>query len=104
MIHAFLKRFLLMTEKLRNHLQGDKQIWWILGLLSLISVVTVYSSISSLAYRQAGGNTEAVILRHVLFLVIGVVVTYFVHKIDISRYAHIAKILLYISPFLLVYT
>lgn len=93
-----------MTEKLKNHLQGDKQIWWILGLLSLISVVTVYSSISSLAYRQAGGNTEAVILRHVLFLVIGVVVTYFVHKIDISRYAHIAKILLYLSPFLLIYT
>ncbi len=93
-----------MTEKLRNHLQGDKQIWWILGLLSLISVVTVYSSISSLAYRQAGGNTEAVILRHVLFLVIGMVVTYFVHKIEISRYVHIAKILLYLSPFLLLYT
>lgn len=93
-----------MTEKLKNHLQGDKQIWWILGLLSLISVVTVYSSISSLAYRQAGGNTEAVILRHVLFLVIGMVVTYFVHKIEISRYVHIAKILLYISPFLLLYT
>ena len=81
-----------MTEKLKSHLQGDKQIWWILGLLSLISVVTVYSSISSLAYRQAGGDTEAVILRHVIFLVIGVVVTYFVHKIDIARYAHIAKI------------
>jgi len=93
-----------MTEKLKNHLQGDKQIWWILGLLSLISVVTVYSSISSLAYRQAGGDTEAVILRHILFLVIGVVVTYFVHKIDISQYAHIAKILLYLSPFLLIYT
>lgn len=93
-----------MTEKIKNHLQGDKQIWWILGLLSLISVVTVYSSISSLAYRQAGGDTEAVILRHVLFLVIGVVVTYFVHTIDITRYAHIAKILLYVSPFLLLYT
>ena len=93
-----------MTEKLKNHLQGDKQIWWILGLLSLISVVTVYSSISSLAYRHAGGNTEAVIFRHVLFLLIGVFTTYFVHKIDISRYAHIAKILLYISPFLLLYT
>src|SRR5690606_13766197 len=87
-----------------NHLQGDKQIWWILGLLSLISVVTVYSSISTLAYRQAGGNTEAVFMRHVLFLAIGVMITYFVHKIDIAQYAHIAKILLYLSPFLLIYT
>ena len=93
-----------MTEKLKNHLQGDKQIWWILGLLSLISVLTVYSSISSLAYRQAGGNTEAVIFRHVLLLVLGLFVTYFMHRIDISRYAHIAKILLYLSPFLLIYT
>jgi cell division protein FtsW len=93
-----------MTDKLKNHLQGDKQIWWILGLLSLISIVTVYSSISSLAYRQAGGNTEAVILRHALFLFLGFVVTYFVHLLDISKYAHIAKILLYISPFLLIYT
>lgn len=93
-----------MTEKFKNHLQGDKQIWWILGLLSLISVVTVYSSISSLAYRQAGGNTEAVILRHTLFLVMGFVVTYFVHLLDISKYVHIAKLLLYLSPFLLLYT
>lgn len=73
-------------------------------MLSLISVVTVYSSISTLAYRQAGGNTEAVFMRHVLFLAIGVMITYFVHKIDIAQYAHIAKILLYLSPFLLIYT
>lgn len=93
-----------MLEKLRNHLQGDKQIWWIMGLLSLISVVTVYSSISSLAYRQAGGDTEAVILRHVFFLVVGIFITVLVHKVDITKYTHIAKILLYLSPFLLIYT
>jgi cell division protein FtsW len=93
-----------MLEKLRNHLQGDKQIWWIMGLLSLISVVTVYSSISSLAYRQAGGDTEAVILRHVVFLVVGIFITVLVHKVDITKYTHIAKILLYLSPFLLIYT
>jgi cell division protein FtsW len=93
-----------MFEKLRNHLQGDKQIWWIMGLLSLISVVTVYSSISSLAYRQAGGDTEAVIIRHAFFLVLGLFITFLVHKIDITKYTHIAKILLYLSPFLLIYT
>lgn len=93
-----------MLEKLRSHLQGDKQIWWILGLLSLISVVTVYSSISSLAYRQAGGNTESVIFKHLTFLILGIVVTFFVHRVDITRYAHVAKILLYISPLLLIYT
>lgn len=93
-----------MLDKLRSHLRGDKQIWWILGLLSLISVVTVYSSISSLAYRQAGGDTEAVILRHVFYLILGLFVTFFVHKVDITQYSHIAKLLLYISPFLLIYT
>lgn len=93
-----------MINKLRYRLQGDKQIWWILGLLSIFSVVTVYSSISSLAYRQAGGNTEIVLLKHVFFLVIGILVTIFVHQIDVTKYPHIARILLYISPLLLIYT
>lgn len=89
---------------LRNHLRGDKQIWWIVLLLSLISIVVVYSSIGSLAYRRAGGDTEKVFFMHTFYIVLGFVVMFLVHKIDITRYAHIARVLLVLSPILLIIT
>ena len=37
--------------------RGDRVIWIILLLLSLLSLLIVYSSTGALAYRQASGNT-----------------------------------------------
>jgi len=90
--------------KLKNHLQGDKQIWWILLLLSLISIVVVYSSVSALAYRKTDGNTEFFLLRHTFFLLIGLSITFVIHKLDFTQYAGLAHIFLWFTPFLILYT
>jgi len=41
-----------MEDKLINRLKGDKVIWVIVIALSLISIAAVYSSSSSLAFRE----------------------------------------------------
>ena len=43
---------------LEDNLKGDLIIWGIVLLLSLISILAVYSATGSLAYRKMGGNTE----------------------------------------------
>ena len=43
--------------------RGDRVIWIILLLLSLLSLLIVYSSTGALAYRQASGNTVYYLVR-----------------------------------------
>ncbi len=94
----------MIPFKLKNHLQGDKQIWWILLLLSLISIVVVYSSVSALAYRKTDGNTEFFLLKHTFFLLVGLSITFVIHKFDFTQYAGLAHIFLWFTPFLILYT
>lgn len=94
----------MIRIKLKNHLQGDKQIWWILLLLSLISIVVVYSSVSALAYRKTDGNTEFFLLKHTFFLLIGLSITFIIHKFDFTQYAGLAHVFLWFTPFLILYT
>jgi len=94
----------MISFKLKNHLQGDKQIWWILLLLSLISIVVVYSSVSALAYRKTDGNTEFFLLKHTFFLLIGLSITFVIHKFDFTQYAGLAHVFLWFTPFLILYT
>lgn len=94
----------MIPFKLKNHLQGDKQIWWILLLLSLISVVVVYSSVSALAYRKTDGNTEFFLLKHTFFLLVGLSITFVIHKFDFTQYAGLAHVFLWFTPFLILYT
>jgi cell division protein FtsW len=44
-------------NKLFGILKGDRVIWFVLVLLSMFSLLVVYSSTGSLAYRQMEGNT-----------------------------------------------
>ncbi len=94
----------MLPFRLKDHLRGDRQIWLILLLLSLISVIVVYSSVSALAYRKTDGNTEYYLFKHAGLLLAGLFFTFIVHKINIVEYAGIAKVLLWLTPLLLLYT
>lgn len=94
----------MLPFRLKDHLRGDRQIWLILLLLSLISIIVVYSSVSALAYRKTDGNTEYYLIKHTSLLLVGLFFTFVVHKINIIEYAGIAKVILWLTPFLLIYT
>jgi cell division protein FtsW len=85
-------------------LKGDRAIWAVLAVLSLFSLLAVYSSTGTLSYKNMGGNTEAYVIKHFLILVGGLFLTYLAHLTHYTRYSRWAPVLILISIPLLVYT
>lgn len=83
--------------------QGDKAIWVIMALLSLVSLLAVYSSTSALALRLQDGNTEYYAFKHLVLLAMGWGAMYFVHRIDYKFFGKISNILLLVSVVLLIF-
>jgi cell division protein FtsW len=86
-----------------ENLQGDKVIWAVVFALSLVSILVVYSSIGSLAYKRSA-STEWLLLKHTITVVIGLTALWFAHKIDYRYYSKLSKVALWISIPLLIYT
>ncbi len=93
-----------IAARIFAELRGDKAIWGIIVLLGLFSILAVYSSTGTLAYRYHEGNTEAPLLKHGIILMGGLVLTYICHLMDYMNYKRLAPFLLLISIPLLVYT
>lgn len=94
-----------MNLEILKYFKGDKVIWIILLLLSLMSLLIVYSSTGALAYRQASGNTMYYLIRQIFFLGIGIgVMLLMVNVIPVKIYAMIANYLIYFSIILLLLT
>jgi cell division protein FtsW len=89
---------------LLHKLKGDKVIWITVILLSLISLLAVYSSSSALAYRVHGGNAGFYLMKHGVLLLIGFVVMFAVHLLDYRVFARFTNVLLFITIGLLLYT
>lgn len=85
-------------------LRGDKVIWGIVLILSLFSVLAVYSSTTTLAYRFKHGNTEYYLLKHIGLLVLGLLFMYLAHYIKYVYYARISTLFMILSVPLLMYT
>ena len=92
-----------MINSILNHTKGDRWIWLIIILLSLISVLAVYSATGTLAYKKGVGS-ESLMFKHFLFIVMGFVLIYFAHLLNYRYYAGISKVLMTITIPLLLYT
>ncbi len=93
-----------MRGQLVDRTKGDKYIWGIVVLLSLISILVVYSATGSLAYKMYKGNTSVYLFKQVSFSVVGLLVIYFLHRINYTIFSKVATILFLISIPLLLYT
>ncbi|MEG1497845.1 MAG: FtsW/RodA/SpoVE family cell cycle protein [Bacteroidales bacterium] len=87
-----------------KYLHGDKGIWYIVLILSFISVLAVYSSTGLLAYRYQGGHTGYYVLKHAMILMCGWAVMYMAHRVKYTYYSRISQLLFIISIPLLVVT
>lgn len=76
-------------QKVLNRLHGNKVIWMIVFLLSLVSLVVVYSSSSSLAYKSQSSNFHFV-LDQLKFVIVGWIVLFVCYKIPIKWYRILA--------------
>jgi cell division protein FtsW len=93
-----------MKGQLVDRTKGDKYIWGIVLLLSLISILVVYSATGSLAYKMNKGNTSIYLFKQVSFSMLGLVLIYFLHRINYTIFSRVATILFLISIPLLLYT
>jgi len=87
-----------------NRLKGDKVIWLIVILLSVISLLAVYSSTGTLAYKYQSGNTEYYLLKHFIILLLGLGLMYLAHLVKYSYYSRISQIAIFIAVPILLFT
>jgi cell division protein FtsW len=92
-----------MKEFIQN-IKGDKYIWLAVMLLSVVSLLAVYSSTGTLAFKYRGGDTEHYLIKHGLILLLGFALMYFAHRIHYKYYSRVALLLLIVSIPLLAYT
>jgi len=92
-----------MGDNLVKKTRGDRVIWGIVVILTLISLLVVYSSTGSLAYKYSK-STESYLFKQFAFIILGVGLIYFAHRVNYTIYSRVAKVLFLVSVPLLIYT
>lgn len=93
-----------MRNLFAKYFKGDAVIWGVITALSIFSLLAVYSSTGTLAFRYQDGNTLYYISRHGFLLLVGLVIIFIAHRIPVIIYLHISRLLLIITIPLLVWT
>lgn len=91
-------------NNLLQRTKGDKVIWTIVFFLSAVSLLAVYSSTGSLAYRVYSGHTEYYLFKQLSVLILGLMIIYFAHRVNYTIYSRVAQIGFLVSIPLLIYT
>lgn len=86
------------------NLEGDIRIWAVIFFLIIVSIVVVYSATGGLAYASYEGNTWYLFFKHCRFLLIGLVVMYFIHKIPYKYFSRLGQLGFIVSIPILMYT
>jgi len=93
-----------LTEILSKYFKGDRVIWGVIFALSMFSLLAVYSSTGTLAYKYQGGNTAYYIIKHFVLLMVGLGIIYITHLIPYKFYSRLSQLFLYLAIFLLAIT
>lgn len=80
-----------------NRIKGDKIIWLVVIMLSVFSLLAVYSSTGTLAYKYQGGNTEYYMIKHFIILVLGLFLMYLAHLVKYTYFSRIFQVALWIA-------
>lgn len=89
-------------ERITTYLKGDRVIWIVVVILSIFSMLAVYSSTGTLAYKYQSGNTEYYLLKHIAIVFMGLLLMYFAHLVKYTYYSRVSQILIWIAiPMLL---
>jgi len=90
--------------KIFNHIKGDKVVWSVVVILSIFSLLSVYSSTGTLAYRYQNGNTEYYLIKHFIILLFGLGLMYVTHLIKYTYYSRISQLAMFVAVPLLLFT
>jgi cell division protein FtsW len=89
--------------KITTRTYGDKVIWTVVVVLTMMSLLAVYSSTGTLAYKLSK-STESYLLKQILFIAFGSGLIYVLHLVNYKFYSRFSLFLFVISVPLLIYT
>ncbi len=92
-----------LSGRIGAYLEGDKVIWMVTLILSLGSLLAVYSAISSLAYKSEGGSLHF-LFKQGLMLALGWGVMLLIHKVNFRYFSRISQVLIWVAALLLILT
>ncbi|MBK7245867.1 MAG: FtsW/RodA/SpoVE family cell cycle protein [Saprospiraceae bacterium] len=87
---------------IKEGIKGDRFLWTIIILLSLCSLLAVYSASISLT-KYNSDNTLFFLFKHVPFILGGLVLAWIVSQVQYSEFSRLAPVLLIIAVILLVW-
>lgn len=87
-----------------SYFKGDRVIWMIVLLLSLLSLLAVYSSIVALAYKHHDGDTEYFLFKQGKLILLGFALMWITHRIPYVYFSRISQIMVILCVPLLLYT
>lgn len=87
-----------------KYIKGDKVVWLVVLLLAILSILAVYSSIVTLAYKYKDGDTLYYLFKHSIILVVGFGLMILAHNLNYKYYSRISQIAIIISIPLLLLT
>lgn len=93
-----------LKTTLQKYFKGDPILWGVIAVLAAISLLAVYSSTGSLAYKYQGGNTYYYMFKHFVFLLVGIGIIWGIHQMDYRMFAKYATVGLWVSIGLLLIT
>ncbi|MCB0577444.1 MAG: FtsW/RodA/SpoVE family cell cycle protein, partial [Saprospiraceae bacterium] len=93
-----------LGNRIAAELRGDRTIWMIIAVLSLFSLLAVYSASGWEAWRARGGNTTVMFVAHMMRLAFGLFLIYLCHLLHYRQYQRIAPILILACVPLLAFT
>lgn len=84
--------------------QGDRVIWGVVLILTIFSLLAVYSATGTYANSKFDGDNAYVLLSHAKKLLLGLIVMYVVHLVKYTYYSRIFQLAFWVSIPLLIYT
>lgn len=93
-----------MGEKINKYLKGDPIIWGVIIVLSIFSLLAVYSATSTLAMHKMGGNSLYYLVRHGMILAFGIMIIFIIHLVHYKYYSRLSQLLIGIAVVLLIIT
>ena len=91
-----------MEQEVEKKTGGDRVIWAVVIILSLFSILSVYSTSGILVIRNPGNNAAYFVIRHAIFIIIGLGTIYFIQRIPYRYFSRASQWMVIISiPLLL---
>jgi len=89
---------------LGKYIKGDRIIWAVILILFIISLLTVYSSTGSLAYKYKSGDTLYYLFRQLRYVLLGLSVIFFFHYVPYKVFSRVSMTIIYIAAPILLFT